>query len=106
MLTIKNTLKLEEPNWDESYVCGGPDDYFEVELDVSGELVIVAENKKELDEFDEVYDWVCDWIEDKVNIPFGWNVKWNATIEGDIMTITVDEAKPDPFCGYDDGYFL
>jgi len=102
MLTLKNTLKLDEPNWDFSH----PDDYCEVNLEVSGELIVVAENKEELDELDEVYDWVSDWIEDKVDIPFGWNVSWNASIDGDIMTITVDETKPDPFCDYDDNFYL
>ena len=102
MLTLKNTLKLDEPNWDFSH----PDDYCEVNLEVSGELIVVAENKEELDELDEVYDWVSDWIEDKVDVPFGWSVRWNASIDGDIMTITVDETKPDPFYDYDDNFYL
>lgn len=109
MKCIENSLVIEADVWDDpgdypNNVAGSALPSYPY-LESSGQLVLVAEAKWELESFDALEDWFPDWIncgaEAKkigayVNIPSDWNIDWEFKVEGNTLTVTVgDDCKPD-----------
>jgi hypothetical protein len=95
MKVLSNTLELFWDTWSDPGDYPNaiaqrplPDYPFPV---VEGEIVVEAENEKELQEFSEISDWIWEYV--KLDLK---TATWKGKVEGNRCTISIDDFEAEP----------